>query len=187
MRHFLSVLLMVAAMPVAAQTDSTSPPFIQYPVKGYVVLNNDQRVMIRGLSFAGTDSVLLYQPGTNQLNGAYTFKDDIRTMPTRVVPIADLKLLKANRQSFLNGALTGGVIGFGLGALLGYLTYNDKFDLTDEENKDKRSSRAFLTGLAGSVPTGLVGGMAGGVFIKKRFPIRGQQEKLRTTLNRLYH
>lgn len=187
MRHFLSILLMATAMPAAAQTDSTTPPLIQYPVKGYVVLNNDQRVLIRGLSYAGTDSVLLYQPGTNLLHGAYTFKDDIRTMPTITVPIASLKLLKAKRQSFLNGALTGGVIGFGVGALLGYLTYTDKYDLTDEENKDKRSSRAFLVGLAGSIPTGLVGGMAGGVFIKKHFPIRGQQEKLRKTLNRLYH
>jgi hypothetical protein len=179
------VFLLFYTGALAAQTSST-PPLIQYPVKGYVVLNNNNRLMIRGLSYADSSHVLLYHPGTNQINGGYTFKDDIRTMTTQTVPIINLKLLKAERQSFLKGATTGGLLGFGIGALLGFITYTDADDLTDKENKDKRSTRAFLGGVVAGVPAGVVGGMAGGLFIKKRFAINGQKDKLTKTLDKLY-
>ena len=188
MRYLLTTLLLTAFMALNAQRpDSAAPRFIQYPVKGYVVLKNGNKINLRGLTYADSNQVVLYTPGSNMLNGGYTYKDDIRTMQPYTVAVADIELLKAQRQSFIKGAGIGALIGFGAGALLGFVTYQDDFYRTGEENDTRRSNRSLVGGIAGAIPTGLIGGFAGGLFVKKRFPIHGRKEQLRKTMDRLYH
>lgn len=188
MRWLLSTLLTLNCLAAAAQSaPPPSPPLIQYPVKGYVLLSNNEKVVIRGLSYTDSSTVLLYSPGSNVLNGAYTFKDDIRTMQLRPTPVADIKMLRAKRQSFLKGATVGGLIGLGVGLLVGYATYQERFELTDDENKGKRATNALAWGIAGAVPAGIAGGLSGGLFIKKRFYINGRRDALEKTLKRVSH
>jgi hypothetical protein len=158
---------------------------MQYPVKGYVIVKNE-RLKIAGFSYADSSHLLLFVPGSNVVNGVYTYKGDIRTMQRRTIAINDLQLFKVKRQSFVKGAGITGLAGFGIGYLAGSVSYNDDFSLTDDENERRKKNRQLVSSIAVSVPAALVGGLAGGIFIKKRFHVDGNSMQLQKAIAKIY-
>jgi len=102
------------------------------------------------------------------------------------ISIANIKMIRNNNHALTKGGTAGIFIGFGLGYLLGYATYEDKFDLTDEENIEDRKSRGALFGFGGMVPTGIMGAFLGGIILRKRFIINGEKQKLTKALDKFY-
>jgi len=184
MRLFLTFVSLTHIFTLCAQPniDSLSLQSIQYPVRGYVLLTNNTKIMIEGASFTNNSKVILFSPGNNMVNGAYTFKGDVRAMQKQLVDTSEIMLLKVKRGSFASGAAVGGAVGFGLGYLGGAISYEEDINDTDEEDREGRNLKGFLFGLGTAIPTALVGGFMGGIFIKKRFPINGNGELLKKTL-----
>lgn len=186
MRLLVTILFMLQLQQLTAQTDSSSilSP-IQYPVKGFVILNNREKIIIEGITILNSDSVILFTPGSNMINGAYTFKGDVRTMAQQRVAAPAIKLVRVKRQSFASGAAVGAVSGFVLGYLAGAVSYRDDLDDTEEENDDSRNARAVIFGFGTAIPTALAGGAVGGIFIKKRFRVHGDKHRLQSILNKV--
>lgn len=161
--------------------------YIQYGVKGFVVLNSRERIAFQGITVDKYNNVVLFLPGINMIDGAYTYKNDVRAMDKKVVPSLDIRRIKVRRQSFASGALVGGAVGFGLGYLGGIISYDYDYSQSDDENDSDKNVQGLVYGLGAAIPTALVGGFAGGIFIKKRFRINGDLEKLQTVLHRSAH
>ena len=144
--------------------------FIEYPFRGHIILTGNERIKVNGLSYINLDSVKLFP-----LNAT-----------PRPVLISGIKQVQETKHAFTRGALAGAVIGFGLGYLGGYLSYKDKFELSDEDNKSRARTKGLLIGLGSAVPCGVAGALFGGVFIRKTLPINGDKEKLRKALDKIY-
>ena len=187
MRAVLIVLLLFLLLQTSAQTDSVAVRYIQYKVKGFVALNNRERIYFDGVTVDKYNNVVLFQPGPNITNGSYAYKNDVSVMNKRIVPSSEIRKVKVKRQSFASGALVGGAAGFGLGYLGGLISYDYDFTQTDDENDSDKRVQGLVYGLGAAIPTALVGGFAGGIFIKKKFRINGELEKLQTVLHKVAH
>ncbi len=166
----LFVILILICFSAHAQLKDTTL-HIQYPAKGFVLLKNSEKVSIKGLNYLNSDTVILFEKNTADTKGnkVYSKLTLLYNVYPRMESIADIKLLKDSRHAHSKGAVTGAVIGFGLGYLAGFLLYEDKFDITDDENRENRKSKAALYGLGGSIPVGLTGALLGGIILRKNF------------------
>ena len=190
MRALLITIILFQSVFAFSQNLDTSH-FIQYRFKGYILLNNDEKLKINGISFLNPDSVGLYSTRVEQLNTIMPKKiDSFRYRGTNMyiqnISIANIKMIRNNNHALTKGGTAGIFIGFGLGYLLGYATYEDKFDLTDVENIENRKSRGALFGFGGMVPAGITGAFLGGIILKKRFIINGEKQKLTQALDKFY-
>ena len=186
MRLLITILLVLPLLKLTAQTGSFVSSPIQYAVKGFVVLTDKKKIFLEGITFLNKDSVVLFSPGTNIIEGAFTYKGDVRGMLQQNISVSAIQRLKLKRQSFASGAMVGAGGGFMLGYLAGAVSYKDDFYETDEDNDQMRNARALIFGFASALPTGLAGGIVGGLFIKKRFRINGDQERLEKVLNKIH-
>ena len=187
MRVVTTGLLLLLLIQASAQADSVAFTYIQYGTKGFVVLNNREKVFFQGITVDKYSNVVLFLLGTNMVNGSYTYKNDVRAMNNRVISASAIRKIKIKRQSFASGALVGGAAGFGLGYLGGVLSFDYDYSQTDDENDSDRNARAFIYGVGAALPTALAGGFAGGIFIKKRFRINGDLKKLYVVLDKAPH
>jgi hypothetical protein len=190
MRPLLITIIFFQSAFVFSQNLDNSH-FIQYRFKGLVLLKNDEKLKINGISFLDPDSVGLYSTRVEQLNTIMpkkidSFKYRGTNMYLQNISIADIKMVRNNNHALTKGGTAGIFVGFGLGYLLGHATYEDKFDLTREENSEKRNNRGALFGLGGMVPTGITGAFLGGIILRKRFIINGEKQKLTKALEKFY-
>lgn len=164
--------------------------YIQYPFKGFVQLYNNDKVKYRGISFINSDSIKLFVRLAERHNThpvrVLTSRTELMNINVQIVPIAQIKMLKENKHTFTKGAIAGGTIGFGLGFLFGYLTYDSPIMLGGNGD-DERKGRGAMVGLAGALPCSLVGGLVGRMIFRKRFKINGDKELFVNTLNKIYY
>jgi hypothetical protein len=154
--------------------------FNYHVLRGQMVLNNQEKIPFRTITYTNADSIRLHQEKLTR------FSSMGASSHFRTVPVTDIKLLRENNHAFTKGASFGAIVGFGLGYLAGYLSYNDKFNITEEDNNDRQKNRGTLFGLGGIIPGGIAGALVGGIVLRKRFYINGSKDKLKTTLYKLH-
>lgn len=178
MSAFLLIIILLQNLPILAQGNK-DPNFIQFPFKGKVRLHNTESIKVTGLSYKNADSVNLFlkNPVLDNSNVAHS-----------MIPIAinNINQLSENKHAFSKGAAIGLLLGYGAGYLFGWASYKDKNDYSDEDNSSSARTRGALFGIGSAIPAGLAGALLGGIFIRKRFTINGEQKKLTTALDKIY-
>jgi hypothetical protein len=181
--HFILLLLSGFTNVLFGQQNNAPDSFIQYRFNGFIRLQNKEKVKLQGINYFDSNQIKIFTKRTHPLeeNGTirYTYKGDPRTMETQILPIENIKILKANRHSFLKGAGFGGSIGAGIGIKLANLAY--KVD-TNPRDGLAIASLPFLFG----IPLATIGAIGGVLFVERRFAIKGNQEKLQEALDKTY-
>ena len=189
MRLLLIVIFLLKSLIILSQVPDTSQ-FIQYRILGSVHLYNQQKFKVRGLTLRGDDSIVLYNKYNINKTGTLIKVNDVYkyqapAISGDIIAIESVKKFREIKHGFVKGASTGALIGFGIGYVFGYITYDEKFDVTSEDNDDDRKARAGLFGIGGTVTTGVLGGILGSIIIRKTFPINGKKENLMRALNKI--
>ena len=181
MKYILFILFCFLTLQINAQTDTIvrtlpvieeiqpnkekyiSSEYINSYTRAIIRLKDNSVLHVNQITTHNNDVMVEYDPKKVPLNPIYKI---------RVENIRDVRF---KRGAFVKGMLAGAVIGAVIGAL--YLKSTDHY----RENGIRRS----LYAVSGVITLGLTGGIIGSVFIKKRFIINGDRDKMNNILRRM--
>lgn len=148
-----------------------SPP---RPLKAIVHFGNDS--VLSGKIIAIKDDYVLLSEKISGNN----YNPDYRS-----IEFTQIKTMKIKRNKFLfglgAGALVGGLIGYGIGAL----TYEYDNSSSESSNKESKNLRGWAGAAIAGVPSALLGALIGSVAIRVRFNIDGDKNKMKKMVHSL--
>ncbi|HUS03111.1 MAG TPA: hypothetical protein VMY77_15340 [Chitinophagaceae bacterium] len=180
MKYILFILFSFLTLQINAQTDTIiKPPPQQEKIqhdkekntgsdyynsytRAIIGLKDHSVLHVNQITTHNSDVMVEYDPKKLPLNPIYNIK------------VENISYVKFKRGTFVKGMCAGAVIGAMIGGL--YLKIN-----SDERN----SLRRTLYVVSGIITLGLTGGIIGSVFIKKKFFINGDREKMDSIIRRM--
>ncbi len=173
MKYILFILFSFYTLQINAQTDTiikTSPQLEKIqPDKEKYISSDYYNSYIRAIIGLKNHSVLHVNQITTHNNDVLVEYDPqkIPLNPIYNIQVENIRYVKFKRESFVKGMLAGTFIGAVIGSF--YLKF------TDEERSNFRRTLYVVSGI---ITFGLTGGIMGSAFIKKKFIINGDRDKM---------